>query len=210
MANDNDKTGDTGYNPREWEAVGSKPALRPSPEFMADPDVQRQLDFDDFINTPEGEKWLLKQLAKMNAQADTIDKYEHRADRQAVRQDVRRDAREMAKLEAERARHRAQVEEHRALDEYMRNPGPIEGRLRDYVEGGLGGVVPPREYRPSKFPFDPRFDSGPHGEPTLQSPPANNRNDLRSKTKDVSRKVLADEEEKLAPKHDKPLAADTE
>ena len=134
MANDNDKTGDTGYDPREWEAVGSKPALRPSPEFMADPDVQRQLDFDDFINTPEGEKWLLKQLAKMNAQADTIDKYEHRADRQAVRQGAR---------------------------ELNRNT-------------------------------------------------RNARRNLRSETEDVSRKVLADEEAKLAPKYDKPLAADTE
>jgi len=199
MANDNDKTGDTGYNPREWEAVGSKPALRPSPEFMADPDVQRQLDFDDFINTPEGEKWLLKQLAKMNAQADTIDKYEHRADRQAVRQDVRRDAREMAKLEAERARHRAQVEEHRALDEYMRNPGPIEDRLK--AARDMTGVVGRTLMEPSFMPAELAHKN---------FMAAKNRSDLRSKTEDVSRKVLADEEEKLAPKHDKPLATDTE
>ena len=68
MANDNDKTGDTGYNPREWEAVGGKRPLRPSPEFMTDPDVQRQLDFDDFINSPEGMKLLREMHEKFLAE----------------------------------------------------------------------------------------------------------------------------------------------
>tara|TARA_R100000152_G_C6743401_1_gene167120 strand:+ start:468 stop:827 length:360 start_codon:yes stop_codon:yes gene_type:complete len=119
MANDNDKTGDTGYDPREWEAVGGKRPLRPSPEFMADPDVQAQMNFDDFINSPEGMKLLREMHEKFLAE-------------------------EAAEATTQRA------------------------------------------------------------------PNVNNRNNLRSRTEDVSRKVLADEEAKLAPKYAKPLAADTE
>ena len=145
MANEND----TGYDPREWEAVGGKRPLRPSPEFMADPDVQRQMDFNDFINSPEGEKWLLEQLAKMN-------EHGHRA-------------------------------------------GPIEGRLN--AARDMAGVVGRTLMEPSFMPAELAHKN---------FMAAKNRSDLRSKTEDVSRKVLADEEEKLAPKHDKPLAADTE
>tara|TARA_R110002012_G_scaffold117732_1_gene265789 strand:+ start:4285 stop:4665 length:381 start_codon:yes stop_codon:yes gene_type:complete len=126
MANEND----TGYDPREFELVGGKRAPRPSAEFMADPDVQAQMKFNDFINSPEGMKLLREMHEKALAAADTIDKYEHRADRQAVRQGARE------------------------LNRNTRN--------------------------------------------------------LRSETEDVSRRVMADEQAKLAPQYSKPLATDTE
>ena len=67
---DNEKNPENDHDPREWEAGGGKRPLRPAPEFMADPDVQRQMDFNDFINTPEGEKWVLE-LMRKNQEDDT-------------------------------------------------------------------------------------------------------------------------------------------
>ena len=181
MANEND----TGYDPREFEEVGGKPpAPRPSAEFMADPDVKRQMDFNDFINTPEGEKWVLDLMRKLS----DPDLPTHPGPAEAD-----------AKFEAERARHGAKVEENRTLDEYMRNPGPIEGRLT--AARDMAGVVGRTLMEPSFMPVE-------LAQKNFMA--AQNRSDLRNKTEDVSRKVLADEQTKLAPQYDKPMATDTE
>ena len=115
MANEDD----TGYDPREFELVGGKRAPRPSAEFMADPDVQAQMKFNDFINSPEGMKLLREMHEKALA-----------------------------------------------------------------AEAEVPGVKLARDQNPQR--------------------------NLRNKTEDVSRRVMADEQAKLAPQYSKPLATDTE
>lgn len=57
MAN-NDKAPKPDYDPREWELVSPAPVNKAPPALLDDPGFQRQMEFQDFINSPEGEKWL--------------------------------------------------------------------------------------------------------------------------------------------------------
>tara|TARA_R110002110_G_scaffold162785_6_gene362277 strand:- start:3610 stop:3963 length:354 start_codon:yes stop_codon:yes gene_type:complete len=117
MANNDDP-----YDPREWELETPAPVHKPPPAFFEDPEFKRQMEFQDFINTPEGEKWVLDMMKRTKAE-QLSDRYQ--------------------------------------------------------------GTAPP-------------------------GPDVRNRADMTKHRNDVSRKVLADEEEKLAPKHSQPLPADTE
>lgn len=57
MAN-NDKAPKPDYDPREWELETPAPVNKAPPALLDDPGFQRQMEFQDFINSPEGEKWL--------------------------------------------------------------------------------------------------------------------------------------------------------
>tara|TARA_R110000751_G_scaffold177068_1_gene283351 strand:- start:866 stop:1273 length:408 start_codon:yes stop_codon:yes gene_type:complete len=135
MAN-NDKAPKPDYDKSQWELETPAPVHKAPPALLDDPGFQRQMEFQDFINSPAGEKWLREM------------KFIH---------------------QSELASERAASKQATTFDD-------------------------PDSYVPG----------------TYDVPDVRNRAEMKKRTNDVSRQVLADEEAKLAPKYSQPLQAHTD